>query len=462
MAAAKATSGIAIRAVLFSYFATGILRPSYPANAAAFAPAFTTLIARVWKHRYRAKSQGVWCFAVPNNFCIRHQGLVMAGRRKESSARSSRKSETTRRHFLQAAGAAAATASVTPLILHASDKAGTKNPVLGEGAYQYEVVSHNWGEVPSHIQWGETHGVAVDEAGLVYVTHRSHAPEPLDAVVVFDPHGKFVRSFGKEYHTGGHGIDIRKEGNEEFLYLCSTRTSLVTKTTLKGEIVWKKERLLETGKYDDPKTPYSPTNIAFAPDGGFYIGDGYGSHWIHQFDKEAKWVRTFGGAGTAPGQFQTPHGQWLDNRPGREPSLIVADRANFRLQYLTLEGKHLGFVTQDNEGNPGLTSDVAALKSPVSFPAHFDIRGDVLLVPDLHARVTLFDKNNKVLTHLGYDPDWTKQVLGDGKFPVRSDRSLWKTGKFIHPHDACFDHSGNLFVVEWVIGGRVNFLRHVS
>lgn len=386
----------------------------------------------------------------------------MAGRRKESSARSSRKSETTRRHFLQAAGAAAATASVTPLILHASDKAGTKNSVLGEAAYQYEVVSHNWGEVPSHIQWGETHGVAVDEAGLVYVTHRSHAPEPLDAVVVFDPHGKFVRSFGKEYHTGGHGIDIRKEGNEEFLYLCSTRTSLVTKTTLKGEIVWKKERLLETGKYDDPKTPYSPTNISFAPDGGFYIGDGYGSHWIHQFDKDAKWVRTFGGAGTAPGQFQTPHGQWLDNRPGREPSLIVADRANFRLQYLTLEGKHLGFVTQDSEGNPGLTSDVAALKSPVSFPAHFDIRGDVLLVPDLHARVTLFDKNNKVLTHLGYDPDWTKQVLGDGKFPVRSDRSLWRTGKFIHPHDACFDHSGNLFVVEWVIGGRVNFLRHVS
>ncbi|MCX7419920.1 MAG: twin-arginine translocation signal domain-containing protein [Planctomycetia bacterium] len=386
----------------------------------------------------------------------------MAGRRKESSARSIQKPETTRRHFLQAAGAAAATASVAPLILHASDKAGSKKPVLGEGAYRYEIVSHSWGEVPSHIPWGETHGVAVDEEGLVYVTHRSHAPEPLDAVVVFDPQGKFVRSFGKEYHTGGHGIDIRKEGHEEFLYLCSTRTSLVTKTTLKGEIVWKKERLLETGKYSDSNTPYSPTNIAFSPDGGFYIGDGYGSHWIHQFDKEAKWVRTFGGAGSAPGQFQTPHGQWLDNRPGRDPSLIVADRANFRLQYLTLEGKHLGFVTQDSAGNPGLTSDVAALKSPVSFPAGFDIRGDVLLVPDLHARVTLFDKNNKVLTHLGYDPDWTKQVLGDGKFPVRSDRSLWKPGKFIHPHDACFDHVGNLFVVEWVIGGRVNFLRHVS
>jgi len=372
--------------------------------------------------------------------------------------------ETSRRGFLQAAGATAAVASVSPLILNAADKAGSKNPIMGEGAFQYEVISQNWGELPSHIPWGETHGVAVDQAGLVYITHRSNAPEPVDAVVVFDSLGKFVRSFGKEYHTGGHGIDIRKEGNEEFLYLCSTRVGIVTKTTLKGEIIWKKERLLETGKYDDPKTPYSPTNIAFSPDGGFYIGDGYGSHWIHHFDKDGRWVRTFGGFGSQPGQFQTPHGQWLDNRSGREPSLVVADRANARLQYMTLAGQHLGFLTQDADGKSGLTSDVTTLKSPVSFPAHFDIRGDVLLVPDLHSRVTLFDGSNRVITHLGYDPEWTRQVLGtdDNKFPVRRDRALWQPGKFIHPHDACFDHSGNLFVVEWVLGGRVNFLRHVS
>jgi hypothetical protein len=385
----------------------------------------------------------------------------MAARRQEPNSNQSKNTGATRRTFLQVAGVAAA-AGVSPLILRATDKSGSRNLILGVGEYQYEVVSQNWGELPSHLPWGETHGVAVDEAGLVYIKHRSNAPDPVDAIVVFDPQGKFVRSFGKEYHTGGHGIDIRKEGGEEFLYLCATRTGLVTKTTLKGEIVWKKERLVETGKYDDPKTPYSPTNIAFAPDGGFYVADGYGSHWIHQFDEKAKWVRTFGGSGEEPGQFKTPHGLWLDDRPGREPALVVADRANFRLQYMTLDGKHLGFVTQSTDGEPGMTSDAAVLKSPVSFPAHFDIRGEIMLVPDLHARVTLLDKNNKVLTHLGYDPEWTKQVLGDGKFPVRRDRSLWQPGRFIHPHDACFDHSGNLFVVEWVLTGRVNFLRRVS
>ena len=136
----------------------------------------------------------------------------MAASRRQSSA----SPEPSRRTFLHAAGAVAAAASVSPMILNATDKSGTKAPVLGTGAFQYEVVSHNWGEAPDHISWGETHGVAVDETGLVYITHRSNAPQPLDAVVVFDPNGKFVRSFGKEYHTGGHGIDIRKEGAKNF------------------------------------------------------------------------------------------------------------------------------------------------------------------------------------------------------------------------------------------------------
>ena len=111
------------------------------------------------------------------------------------------------------------------------------------------------------------------------------------------------------------------------------------------------------------------------------ISDGYGSNWIRQFDNNANWVRTFGGTGSEPGQFKTPHGLWLDDRPDRVPTLVVADRATARLQYLSLDGQHIGFVTQDSEGRPGLTSDVAALKSPVSFPAHFDIRGDMCWFP---------------------------------------------------------------------------------
>ena len=39
---------------------------------------------------------------------------------------------------------------------------------------------------------------------------------------------------------------------------------------------------------------------------------------------------------------------------------------------------------------------------------------DVMLVPDLSARITLLDKDDKVITHLGEDPEWRAAVLKDG------------------------------------------------
>jgi hypothetical protein len=347
-----------------------------------------------------------------------------------------------RRDFLKTTAAGAALAGA-PAILHATDKADLRSSVIGTGEYRYEC-NHSWGELPASIHWQTTHNVAVDSAGQVYITHQGYGKDVMDTVVVFDPKGKFIRSFGKEWHGGGHGLDIRKEGDEEFIYLSHmSENGPVVKTTLKGEVVWKKEKPQEPGVYKE-KMSYRPTNVAFLADGGFYVADGYGSNFIHQYDKDAKWVRTFGGTGVDAGKMLTPHGLWVDDRPGRKPSLIVADRANARLQYFSLDGKHLGFVHD------------------VLFPAHFDIRGDVLLVPDLHARVSLFDKDNAPIVHLGDDLAWRKKVLGGGKFTVRGQPSQWKAGKFIHPHDACFDADGNIFVVEWVQTGRVSLLKRVS
>lgn len=341
---------------------------------------------------------------------------------------------------MKAAGAVALSAAVAPGKLPAEDKAVTKNPILGSGDHQYEVI-HGWGQLPNNVKWGETHGVAIDASGLVYIKHRSNDPEPMDAIVVFDPQGKAVRSFGKEYHGGGHGIDIRKEGSEEFLYLCDVKNRDVIKTNLKGEHVWKMQYPKEAGVYEKIEQ-FKPTNVAFGPDGGFYVADGYGSNYIHQYDKDAKWIRTWGGSGKEPGKMSTPHGIWLDDRPGREVSLVVADRANARLQYFTLDGKFIKIV------------------DGVSFPAHFDIRGTDLLVPDLHARLTILDKDNNVIVHLGYDPEWTKQVLEAMR--MRTEPHRWQPGKFIHPHDACYDKDGNIFVVEWVPTGRVSFLKKIA
>lgn len=86
-----------------------------------------------------------------------------------------------------------------------------------------------------------------------------------------------------------------------------------------------------------------------------------------------------------------------------------------------------------------------------------------MLVPELVARITLLDKENNMVAHLGTD---SKRIEEDNKatgtFSIRSDKSRWQEGKFIHPHDACFDSEGNIFVAEWVDGGRVTKLSRIS
>ena len=122
----------------------------------------------------------------------------------------------TRREFLAAATAAPI---LSPIILGVQDKAGTRRPVLGAGAYTYEAI-HDWGELPARIKWGNTHGVVEDAEGNIYVHHTVHASsDSADSMVVFDRNGKFIRSWGKEFRGVAHGLHIRKEGRDEFLYL---------------------------------------------------------------------------------------------------------------------------------------------------------------------------------------------------------------------------------------------------
>jgi hypothetical protein len=39
---------------------------------------------------------------------------------------------------------------------------------------------------------------------------------------------------------------------------------------------------------------------------------------------------------------------------------------------------------------------------------------------------------------------------------------MWVDGKFVHPHDACFDLNGNILVAEWVRTGRITKLEKIS
>jgi len=353
-----------------------------------------------------------------------------------------RTTQTSSRRTFLGQVAAGVTAVVTgPTILARSDKSGTTRPIVGSGEFTYEVY-HDWGELPAGLKYGNTHGVCEDRNGHIYVHHTVHATsERHDTMVVFDKHGKFVRSWGSEFEGGAHGLHIRRQGSDEFLYLCDTKRALVTKVTPRGERVWQLEYPKESAKYPvnadgTPGIKYSPTNVAIAPNGDVYVADGYGSSYINQYDSTGKYLRTFGGKGSGAGELDCPHGLTIDTR-GAAPILLVADRSNKRLQTFSLSGEHQGFVP-----------DFPA-------PCHFSERHGVMVVPDLFARVTLIDRNNRVIEQLG------EAGLDSWKDIRSGPRDKFPVGKFVCPHSACFDHDGNIFVVEWVEVGRVTKLRKV-
>lgn len=364
---------------------------------------------------------------------------------------SDRHTRLTRRTFIGATSAASACAFSAPGILRASPKPSEKT-IVGEGEHRY-AITHQCVQLPAPYRWQTTHNVAVDSENNLYVIHEGIKTMPEHpSIFVFDSAGKFIRAFGQEFQGGGHGIEVRKEGSDQFLYVAAYQNvKKFAKLTLKGEKVWERYAPTEAGVYNpeestSPKQVWGadrflPTNFAFLPDGGFLLADGYGAFYIHQYDKNAKWIRSFGGPGDGQGKFKTPHGLWIDDRNPASPKIVVTDRAHHTLQIFDIQGNY-----QQTIAGFGL-------------PANVDRQGDLLLVPELVARVSILDKEYKTIVTLGSD---VERIGADQPKAIRQDESKWIDGKFVHPHDACFDLQGNIYVAEWVKTGRISKLVKMS
>jgi hypothetical protein len=301
----------------------------------------------------------------------------------------------------------------------------------GQGAHRYESVA-GWCRLPDARPLGNTHGaIVIDRRGRVYFntdTDRS--------IMVYEPDGRFVRSFAAA-HPGIHGMVLNVEDGEEYLYAAHLAGKQVVKLRLDGTVVWTLGVPRESGKYDDDPNAYNPTAVAVAPDGGFFVADGYGRNWIHQFTKDRAYVRSFGGPGDAPGQFRTCHGLALDTR-GPEPRLIVCDRENRRLQRFDLEGNLVDVP-------------VTGLRRPCSL----SLAGEYTAVAELEGRVTILDQSFQPVAHLGDNPQ-RGQWANNGVKPAE-----WIEGVFTAPHACCFDDAGNLYVMDWNASGRISKLRRV-
>ena len=354
-----------------------------------------------------------------------------------------------RRRFLAAATAATTAALAAPAI--GTARKTDSEIIVGSAEHPFRVL-HDWPQLPAEFHWQTTHNVAIDRSGLLYVIHEGHADKPdHPSIFVFDADGRYVRSFGSQFQGGGHGIEVREEGGQEFLYICAyQQVKAIAKLDLKGEVVWLQHAPMQSKRYaagedTDPRKiwgrdRFMPTNTAFLPNGDFLVADGYGAYCIHRYDPQGQWLSSFGGPGDGKGTFNLPHGVWVDSRSGKAPQIVVADRANHTLQLFTTDGQYID--TLDGFG----------------LPANIDTHEQWMLVPELYGCVSLLDANNQVVARLGDD---SERIRNDTKHAIRKDAEQWQAGKFVHPHDACFDHEGNIFVAEWVATGRVTKLERL-
>jgi hypothetical protein len=293
-------------------------------------------------------------------------------------------------------------------------------------------VNADWLKLPaSRTSLGNMHGdIAVSSADEVYVSVQ----DPQAGLQVFAPDGKFLRNVPNA-PSDFHGFVIRKQADSEFLYGATLRGQTIIKMTLDGRVLLTipasaipdrfKVRNARSGEL-----ALLLTGLDVAPNGDLYVTDGYASDYIHCFDRNGKYISSFGGK-EPPYSFNTLHKIAIDTRFD-PPRIIGVDRANNRVVHLSLDGQFLGVVAD------GLRLPAAVL-----------IRADQAIIGELRGRVTILDKAGKVVARVGEN---TEEGVGTNQLPPEK----WRPGFLVSPHGVALNSHGDLFVAEFSSFGRVH------
>tara|TARA_A100001037_G_C15099647_1_gene613294 strand:- start:411 stop:1469 length:1059 start_codon:yes stop_codon:yes gene_type:complete len=305
-----------------------------------------------------------------------------------------------------------------------------KSVRMGSGVMTFETVP-GWGLRPDGSSaLGATHGgVVCDSMDNVYVSANK-------GVVVFSPEGKVIQEYlGGDYVTL-HDIEIRREGDAEFIYGAANVGGFGIKFNAHtGEVVLK----LDPKDSGLPNAKYAPTAITVAPNGDIYLSDGYASNIIFVYDKDGKYKFHFGEKGNELKQFNTAHGMTLDTRYD-PPRILICDRNHQpkgRMLHYSLEGEFIDVVV-----------------TGLGMPTAVVVQGDYAAIPDLHGRVVILNKTNTICSILGHN---------DGKgLNYNVKQADWVEGVFSGTHGSYFDSKGNLYVQDWNVDGRIIKLNKIG
>jgi DNA-binding beta-propeller fold protein YncE len=269
----------------------------------------------------------------------------------------------------------------------------------------------DWGQLPPGRRWGSTASVTTAPDGTIWVVDRcgnsgsggttcAGASATISPIFQFDPSGKLLKNFGAGMFVSPHKLTVDTDGN---LWVADNGSNQVLKLSQDGEVLLTLGKKGVAGHGLDEFD--APTEVAIAPNGDIFVGDGHtgggtatGNARIMKFDKNGKFIKTWGRKGMGPGEFDLVHTLAFDSR-GR---LFVGDRQNNRIQIFDQGGK---FIAQWFQfGRPS--------------GIYIDKRTDTLYVADSESRDGRTNTGQLALSRTGYafDPGAERGIrIGSAK-----------------------------------------------
>ena len=224
-------------------------------------------------------------------------------------------------------------AIATVIVLFAVTAGLAQTPTSDRAYRQVE----NWAQLPPGYAWGTMSAVAVDAKGHVYGFQRD---DPTSKVIVFDKHGKFLKTWGEGWFPYPHGMRVLRDGS---IWTTDRQAQLVLKFDPDGKLLFSLGQKSGAGNMESTDTFNGASDVAMAENGDLFVSDGEGQNTrVVKFSKDGKFIKTWGTKGAAPGQMQTPHAIFIDGK-GR---VWVADRGNKRLQVFDQDGTFLDQLTR--------------------------------------------------------------------------------------------------------------------
>ena len=279
---------------------------------------------------------------------------------------------------------------------------------------------------------GGVSAVQIDSKGNMWVFQRNAVGKP--QLFEFGPDRKLIRTVGDDvigHQEKAHGMAIDAEDN---VWICDANGATVMKLSPEGKLLMILGVRGKRGDWDEAKGQrllWQPLDLAFAPNGDIYIGEGHsnespndtdsddptnniGAARVIHLDKTGKFIHQWYGNSVGQGKFSMVHGIAVDPRNG---NVWLGDREEYRLVVYTGEGKFVQTVQMRN-----LMCAVA-----------FDPAGNLWVASGQDGQLLKIDQNGNVLGAVG-------NGSGTGQ------------GQFIETNYMAWDKQGNLYTGDTSVG----------